>query len=502
MDGLGAAPKHRGNAVTLAKPKNLGVYWNTHPHTYLLASAEAVGLPENTKGNSEVGHINIGAGRIINQNLPRINKAIDNGLYMNNDTLWAALKHAIKHKGRVHLMGVASDGSVHAHIDHFKATVEFFAKNNYNGELFVHAFTDGRDSYYKGAKDYLNDLDDTFQEYGMGQIGSVCGRAYSMDRNHQWDRTERAYKMLTQGDAPVYTDWIEAIDTSYAQEKYDEFLEPAIIKKQGSDPTIKENDAVIFMNFRADRAIQITDTFINPAFSEFPVKSFTNLFFAGMVEYRKGQPANVLFPKEYINLTVGKIISTLGIRQLRIAESEKFPHVTYFFNGGLSIKHRGEDRINVPSPDVQTYDLKPEMSAMKILEILTSRINNDMYEFIVLNLANPDMVGHSGNLAASIKSIEVVDHIVGELTRRFTARGGAVILTSDHGNVEEVINLDTGEIDTEHSLNPVPFMIIDKDMPARMLPYGALKDISPTILDLMGIPKPTEMTGRSLLSGF
>jgi 2,3-bisphosphoglycerate-independent phosphoglycerate mutase len=254
------------------------------------------------------------------------------------------------------------------------------------------------------------------------------------------------------------------------------------------------------MNYRSDRALQLTLAFADPGFKIFPVKDMSTLFFAAMVEYRKSFPRNVIFPKEYINLPLGKVISAAGLRQLRIAETEKFPHVTYFFNGGTSIKYQGEDRIEVPSPNVATYDLKPEMSAMEVLKILTYRISTDIYDFIVLNLANGDMVGHTGNLEASVKAVEVVDHCVSDLVKKFMARGGTVLITADHGNVEEVINLKTGEIDTEHSVNPVPFIVIDKGLPARMLPYGSLKDIAPTILTIMGIPVPAEMTGRSLIS--
>lgn len=499
MDGLGAAPKSEGNAVVLAKPKNLSVFWNTYPRTYLLASSEAVGLPANTKGNSEVGHLNIGSGRVINQNLPRINKSIESGTFWRNPALWNVLKHAMKLNSNVHLMGCLSDGSVHSHINHIIATLEFFARNNFSGNVFIHVFTDGRDTPPDSSKKYLKQIQEAIDKLGLGQIATICGRSIAMDRTQNWDRTKKVYELLTAHSGRTFTSWSEAVDVSYREGFTDEFIPPSVIASS-IDSKIKQNDSVIFMNFRSDRALQLSMAFADPGFKIFPRKELGSLFFASMVEYRKNFPRNVLFPKEYINLPIGKVISSAGLRQLRIAETEKFPHVTYFFNGGTSIKYQGEDRIEVPSPNVSTYDLKPEMSAMEVLKILSYRISTDIYDFIVLNLANGDMVGHTGNLEASVKAVEVVDYCVAELVKKFTARGGTVLITADHGNVEEVINLKTKEIDTEHSVNPVPFIIIDKGIPARMLPYGALKDISPTILTLMGIPIPAEMTGRSLIS--
>ncbi len=499
MDGLGAAPKSPGNAVALSAPKNLSILWNTYPRTYLLASAEAVGLPANTKGNSEVGHLNIGSGRVINQNLPKINKSIQTGDYMRNNVLWDTLKHAIKSGGKVHLMGCLSDGSVHAHISHYIETVKFFSANNFAGELLIHAFTDGRDTPPDSARGYLQKLQEAINKYGTGRIATICGRSIAMDRMQKWDRTKQAYDLLTKGVGNKFDSWNDAITKHYADSLFDEFIPPTVI----GDPEqakISDGDSIIFMNFRADRAIQLTLSFVEQGFSHFEAFPFKNLLFTSMVEYRKGIPSHVLFPKEYINLPLGKVISSSGLRQLRISESEKFPHVTYFFNGGTSIKYQGEDRIEVPSPMVSTYDLMPEMSSQKMLDILSYRISTDMYDFIVVNFPNPDMVGHTGNLEASMKAIKTVDYCIAELVRKFTARGGSVIITADHGNVEEVTNLKTGEIDTEHSINPVPLIIVDPAVSARMLPYGALKDIAPTVLQIMGIPIPTEMTGRSLIS--
>lgn len=498
MDGLGAAPNTKGNAVTIANPKNLSQLWDTYPHTYLLASSSAVGLPNGVKGNSEVGHLNIGAGTVVNQNLPRIDKAIEKGTFKTNNTLWDSLKHAIKNKSKIHLFGCLSDGSVHSHINHFKAVLDFYAYQNFSGEVIIHAFTDGRDTPTDKAKQFLGDISNHMQKIGIGRIGTIVGRYLAMDRNQTWDRTGQAYNLLTKNVGQTFNSYVEAVDWGYQQGKTDEFLPPMVINNGNNK--IEENDVAIFLNFRADRALQLTETFLNPEFNKFETIKFKNLFYASIVEYRKSYPNHVLFPKEYISMPIGKIVSEHGLRQLRIAESEKFPHVTYFFNGGTSIKYQGEDRIEIPSPAVATYDLKPEMSANELTTTLSDRIASDIYDFVVVNFANTDMVGHTGNIQASIKAVQVVDELVMQLVRKFTARGGSVIITADHGNIEELINLKTGDIDTEHSINPVPLIVVDPDRTSRMLPYGALKDIAPTILDLMTLPQPAEMTGKSLLS--
>jgi 2,3-bisphosphoglycerate-independent phosphoglycerate mutase len=499
MDGLGAAPNSNGNAVSVANPKNLSQLWDTYPRTYLLASGESVGLPKGVKGNSEVGHLNIGAGTVVNQNLPRIDKAIAKDTFKTNNTLWDALKHAIKYKSKIHIMGCFSDGSVHAHINHFKATLDFFSYQNFAGDVVIHAFTDGRDTPMDKSPQFFAQIDEHIAKNGLGRIGTIVGRYLAMDRNQTWDRTAQAYNLLVNGIGEKFNNWKEAINWSYKQGKTDEFHAPIYINGPTGN-NIAENDVVLFMNFRADRALQLTEAFINPNFTHFPVTRFKNLFFASIVEYRKSYPYHVLFPKEYISMPLGKIVSEHGLRQLRIAESEKFPHVTYFFNGGTSIKYQGEDRIEIPSPAVATYDLKPEMSAMELSSTLSDRIASDIYDFVLVNFANTDMVGHTGNIEASVKAVQVIDYLVADLVRKFTARGGSVIITADHGNIEELINLTTGQIDTEHSINPVPMIVIDKESTPKMLPYGSLKDISPTILALMGLPIPAEMTGRSLLS--
>lgn len=500
MDGLGAAPNSNGNAVTLAHPKGLISLWDAYPHTYLDASGEAVGLPEGTYGNSEVGHLNIGAGKVILQNLPKINKSINTGAYFTNQTLSKALEHARSYNSKIHLMGCMSDGSVHSHIDHFIATHQFFVNKGYTGKLYIHAFTDGRDTSPQSAPTYFVKMQEQIDKSGLGKIATIVGRAHAMDRNQKWDRTEKAYNLLAKGAGVRVGDWRGALEASYTAGVTDEFIEPILIPDGSDIPMITEHDAVIFLNFRSDRATQLSEAFIKPDFMHFQSVKFQNLFYAGMVAYRKEFPANVVMPKEYVNLSLGRMLSENGLRQLRIAESEKFPHVTYFFNGGLDVKYPGEDRIEIQSPDVPTYDMKPEMSALQLTEALEQRIKAGTYDFILLNIANPDMVGHTGNMEACIKAVQVTDYCVSRLANLFTALGGSVIITADHGNVEEVIKFGTEDVvDTEHSLNPVPFMLIDKSIPKTNMPYGQLADISPTVLRLFGLNKPSEMHGQSLI---
>ncbi len=496
LDGLGAAPASQGNAVVLAQANTLSSLWSTSPHTYLIASGEDVGLPKNTKGNSEVGHLNIGAGRTIYQNLPRINNAIEKGLIFENQTLKEAYAHAVKYGGRVHLVGLLSDGAVHSHIEHFKAVIDFFSKNNFPNHLFIHAFTDGRDTSPDSAMTYLADIDKYCMDRGIGQIGTIIGRYYAMDRNSKWDRTERAYFLLEKNLGEQFSTAHSAIQHNYDQGITDEFIEPSVINKSN----IEDSDAVLLMNFRSDRMVQLTEALLDDDFARFTRKKKKNLFIASMVEYRKNFPEKVVFPKQYVNLTLGNIIDTAHLSQLRISETEKFPHVTYFFNGGSSVIYDKEDRIIVPSPRVATYDQKPEMSALEITTILLDRMAKDLYDFTVVNFANTDMVGHTGNLDAGIKAVKVVDFCVRELVKTFTLKGGVVMITADHGNVEEMIDLQKGGIDTEHSMNPVPLIIAGQGFKAQRLKYGALRDIAPTVLRLMGIPVPSEMTGKILFN--
>jgi 2,3-bisphosphoglycerate-independent phosphoglycerate mutase len=497
LDGLGVAPKSPGNAVSLANPHNLSKLWETYPRTYLEASGEAVGLLKDTSGNSEVGHLTIGSGKIHYQNLLKINNAIKKEIFFFNKTLKNLLSHSQKNNSKIHLMGCLSDGSVHSHIDHFIAVLKFLHRENFRGEVLIHAFTDGRDTPQKAAKKYLQILEEKINEYKLGRIASICGRAYAMDRNNVMHRTQRAANLLLKGEGEHFKDWRVAIDKAYEKVESDEYIEPICIYNQNpNESTINNNDAILFMNFRPDRAVQISRTITG--------SDLKNVFFAGMVEYEKGYPENVLFPKEYLSLPLGRIISEAGLRQLRIAESEKFPHVTYFFNGGQPIQYQGEDREIVPSPNVITYDLQPEMSAYRVFEGLKKAMlrGSKGYQFIVVNIANCDMVGHTGNLEAAIKAVNVVDDVTMRTVKLAQAFGWVTIITTDHGNVERMIETTTQLPNTEHTQNPVPFLIIDEQIKKtvpRQLRLGTLSDVAPTILKIMGIEKPGNITGRSLI---
>jgi 2,3-bisphosphoglycerate-independent phosphoglycerate mutase len=499
LDGVGVAPDSRGNAISQANIPNLRKYWDAYPHTYIQASGPAVGLPDGVYGNSEVGHLNLGAGKTVLQNLPRINKAITNGSFYNNQTIGQAYDHVVNNGSRVHIVGCLSDGSVHSHIDHFIATLEFFAKKNYEGKVYFHAFTDGRDTAPTVAAKHLKKLEAAIQKNNLGHIASIIGRAYAMDRGKKYERTQMAYDLMTSGKGQSFATWQEGIKQAYANDETDEYIMPIILPDNDVLPVVQSNDAILFMNFRSDRALQMTDAFINPEFTGFPVKSLENLFYASMVAYRRNFPVNQFFPKEYLKLTLGRVLAENQKRQLRIAETEKFPHVTYFFNGGLPIKYKGEDRTEIASPNVATYDMKPEMSIFELTESLMEKIQLNIYDFICVNLANPDMVGHTGNLSACVKAMEYTDQALGKIVPEFIARGGIVLLTADHGNVEELIKLDTGEIDTEHSFNPVPFIAVGNNIQDMAFKYGTLGNVAPTILELLGLQKPTEMQEESLI---
>lgn len=496
MDGLGVAPASKGNAVVLANAHTLSSLWSTSPHTYLLASGEAVGLPKEVKGNSEVGHMNIGAGRVVIQTLPRIDQAIQKGLFFKNNTLLQSLQHTKKYNSRIHLISLLSEGGVHAHTNHMISTLEFFTRNNLSGEIYIHAFTDGRDSPVNDATRNLDRVQRYINQSGIGKIATLCGRSWAMDRNHKWERTKKAYDLLTRNIGEKCSTYNECLIKSYERNISDEFVNPTVLVP---DSEIRSGDTVLFLNFRPDRALQLTRALIEEGFNKFERVPLSNIFFASMVEYRKGFPKNILFPKQYIDLPIGNILASNGLKQLRISESEKFPHVTYFFNGGTNVKYSGEDRVLVQSPQVPTYDLQPEMSAVKMTDILVERIRSDIYDFIVVNFANPDMVAHSGNIEATIRAVKTVDTCVNRLVKEFNVKDGITVITSDHGNAEELINLDTNEMDTEHSYNPVPLVVAGNGLRNMKLQYGSLKDISPTILHIMGISIPNEMTGKSLL---
>lgn len=497
LDGIGVAPRSEGNAVTLAKPENLARLWEVYPRTYLDASGETVGLVENTNGNSEVGHLTIGSGKAHYQNLLKINNAIRKGVFFSNQTILNLLRHSKNNNSQIHLMGCLSDGAVHSHINHFIAVLEFLKRENFDGKVLIHAFTDGRDSPQKSAKKYLSLLDGKMKEYGIGKIATICGRAYAMDRNQIMHRTQRAARLLLKGTGEHSRDWEVAIDKAYNKGQTDEYINPTcIFEKTPEESIIKDNDAILFMNFRPDRAIQIS--------KEITQSELKNIFFAGMAEYEKNYPENLVFPKEYLSLPLGRIISEAGSRQFRLAESEKFPHVTYFFNGGQPIQYPGEERETIPSPDVVTYDLKPEMSAYKILAKFKEIVQKGRkdFKFAVINIANCDMVGHTGNIDAAIKTVRIVDDVSMQMVKFAKAFGWTTIITADHGNIERMVEPMTQLPNTEHTQNPVPLLIIDDEIKRKnpvQLRLGNLTDIAPTILKLMDVEKPSNITGRSLI---
>jgi len=504
LDGLGVAPPGPGNAVTLANTPNLDSYWFKYPHCYLHASGSAVGLPSGTNGNSEVGHTNIGAGKVVFQELPRIDNAIANETFFQNKAFVTAISHVKKHNSKLHLIGLVSRGRVHSTMEHLFACIKLCRKHAIEkGKLFVHAFTDGRDTPMKSAMTYLEELEGECERNQLGKLATIIGRFFAMDRDDRWKRTQLAYDLLVNAKGKKFSNWREAIKDAYENNETDEYISPRVLTENGKPVAkIEENDAIIFFNFRPDRAIQLTKAFTMPEFKGWERSKFIkNLVFVGMNEYEKGIPKLAAFPPEDIKLPIGRIISEAGLRQLRISESEKFPHVTYFFNGGNDKPYNGEDRIEIPSPkNITTYDQKPEMSIHEVTQTVINKIKDKIYDFMVINLANPDMVGHTGVLEAAIKAVEVTDKCTGKIIDSVLFFGGAVIIIADHGNAEEMINLQTGKIDTEHSTNPVPFIFISNEAEPRELSLGILADVSPTILSIMGIKKPSTMTGRNLLA--
>lgn len=503
MDGVGVAAPGPGNAVTLADTPNLDKYWPLYPHTYLEASGINVGLPQGIDGNSEVGHMALGSGKIIFQDLPRIDNSISNETFFQNPEFKAAFAHAKKNKSNVHVIGLVSTGKVHASIDHMYAMIKMASKEGCDPDsFFIHAITDGRDAPPKTAADTLDKITAECLRLRMGRVVSMVGRYFAMDRDRRWDRIELAYRMLTEGKGNIVTDPNKLIQATYAQGKTDEFIEPTLILLDSNDKpvSVKDGDAVIFLNFRPDRAIEITQAFVDDQFSGFERTQLKDTYFVGMTEYEVGFPKHVAFPPEEMENYLGKVLSDNKLKQLRLAESEKFPHVTYFFNAGHQGILPGEVQIEVPSPkDVSTYDQKPEMSQKWVTDVLLQKIDTGEFDFIVVNFAGPDMVGHTGVIEATIKSMEVADECLGRIVEKVLAIGGTVIITADHGNAEEMLDLQTGEPDTKHSVNPVPVIIIQNDLQPRELLVGNLADVAPTILGLLGIEKPAEMTGRNLL---
>lgn len=502
LDGIASHDPHPGNAVTLADPEFLTSAWESYPHGLLYASAEYVGLPKYVKGNSEVGHTNIGAGKVVYQYLPRINQAIEKELFYSNQAISQVLEHVRNNGSTLHLMLCFSDGDVHATLNHLQASLEFCKRQNFTQPIMIHAFTDGRDSPQKSADTYFKMLDEWIASMGIGQLATIIGRQYAMDRNKTWDRTQKAYDLLTQNKGSLVNSWSDALADSYANNKTDEFLDPYVIKNEKVQQYgfIKDNDGVFFLNFRPDRAVQLTEALVSPEFASFPrEKVAQNLKFVSMVRYNKDYPVLVAFPPADVNLPLGSVVSMAGLRQLRLSESQKFPHVTYFVNGGNNIVYPGEMRINIPSPNVPTFDMQPEMSIYQVLDKFLYELSQDIFDLYVINFANGDMVGHTGNIEAGIKAIKHVDYCTAQVVKAVLAKNGAVFITADHGNIDEMINLQTGEIDTEHSIFPVPFIAVYKGAKNYEFPMGQLSDIAPTILDFLGLDIPSDMTGRVLI---
>ena len=498
LDGFGINEKEEGNAIKLASIPNINQIIKENPNTIIHTSGLDVGLPEGQMGNSEVGHTNIGAGRIIYQDLAKITKSIEDGDFFSKPEFVAAIENCKKHNSTLHIMGLLSDGGVHSHNRHLYGLLELAKRKDFEN-VFVHCFLDGRDTPPASAEGYIVELENKMQEKGVGKIATISGRFYSMDRDKRWERVSKAYDALVKGEGEKYLSATTAIEESYQKETFDEFVKPTVITNKAGDPlaTIKENDSVIFFNFRPDRAREITRSLVDKEFDGFETKPL-NLYFVCMTSYDETMPnVEVAFRKEEIKNTFGEIVSQNGLKQLRIAETEKYAHVTFFFNGGEEKQYPGEDRILVPSPKVETYDLKPEMSAYEVTEKVVEAIKEEKYDCIILNYANPDMVGHTGSVEAAMKALEALDSCVKQVVDAVKEVGGTLLITADHGNSEQMIDYVTGEPYTAHTTNPVPLIIVGAGN--KKVKEGRLADLAPTMLDIMGIEKPSEMTGESLL---
>ena len=499
LDGFGLAPKSEGNAVSLAKKPNFDRLTANYPTSQLQASGLQVGLPEGQMGNSEVGHLNIGSGRIVYQELTRITKAISDGDFFENEALKLAMDNAKKTGAALHLMGLLSDGGVHSHIDHLRGLLEFAKKEGVQN-VFVHAFMDGRDVAPSSGKEFIEKTEAMMAEVGVGKIATISGRYYAMDRDNRWERIELAYNALVLGKGETATSAVEAIENSYHDNKTDEFVLPTVITENGN-PTanIKNGDSVVFFNFRPDRAREITRAINDKEFDGFSRETL-DLVFVTMTQYDKTlEGVHVAYKPQTLVNTLGEYVSSKGLTQLRIAETEKYAHVTFFFNGGVEKENPGEERKVIPSPKVATYDLKPEMSAYEVTDELISRLDSDKYDMIILNFANPDMVGHTGVVEAAVKAIEAVDECLGKIVDKVLEKDGTVFITADHGNAETMIDFSTGNPFTAHTTDPVPFLWVSNNTEGRELKEGKLADIAPTMLNEMGLEKPAEMTGESLI---
>ena len=499
LDGFGDNKNTDGNAIKLAKTPNIDKLMKKYPNTDIFTSGLHVGLPEGQMGNSEVGHTNIGAGRIVYQELTRITKAIEDGDFFSNPEFIAAIENCKKHNSKLHILGLVSDGGVHSHNRHLYGLLEMAKRRDFE-DVYVHCFLDGRDTPPASAETYVAELQEKMKEKGIGKIASLSGRFYAMDRDKRWQRVQKCYDALVNGEGEKAGDPIKAIEDSYQKEVFDEFVVPTVICN-GNEPVakIEENDSVIFFNFRPDRAREITRAIVDPEFDGFETKKM-NLYYVCFTSYDETMPnVHVAFKKEPLKNTFGEVVSEAGLTQLRIAETEKYAHVTFFFNGGEEKQYPGEDRILVPSPKVETYDMKPEMSAYEVTDKVCEALENDKYDVVILNFANTDMVGHTGSLQAAIKAVEAVDECVGRIVKIIEEKQGNLLITADHGNAEQMIDYKTGEPHTAHTTNPVPIILVTANKNYKLKENGKLADLAPTMLDLMGIKQPEEMTGESLL---
>jgi len=499
LDGFGINPREEGNAIKAANTPNLDRLFAQYPSTVVNTSGLDVGLPEGQMGNSEVGHTNIGAGRIVYQELTRITKSIDDGDFFEKKEFLDAIENCKKHNSKLHLYGLLSDGGVHSHNTHLYALVEL-AKRQGLKDVYIHCFFDGRDVPPDSAAGYVDELEAMLKKIGVGKIASVMGRYYAMDRDKRWDRVKMAYDAMTLGKGLTAESAAQAVAESYARNEFDEFVKPTVIMENGKPVAlISENDSIIFFNFRPDRAREITRAFTDVDFDGFErEKGYFPVHYVCMTQYDKTiENAVIAFKPENLENTFGQYISKLGYRQLRIAETEKYAHVTFFFNGGVEKVYEGEDRVLIPSPKVATYDLKPEMSAYEVADEAVRRINSKEYDVIILNFANPDMVGHTGIFEAARKAIEAVDECLGKVVRAIEEQNGVALITADHGNAEQMIDYETGGAFTAHTTNKVPLIAVGLD--DIKLKEGRLADLAPTMLDIMGLKKPDEMTGSSLI---
>src|SRR5581483_11701051 len=509
MDGWGINPHRQGNAIALARTPNLDRLAGQWPHTTVRTSGTAVGLPEGQMGNSEVGHQNIGAGKRVLQDYTRVSESIEDGSFYHNPALLSAIEHVKKHSSRLHICGLLGDGGVHAHSSHLEALLRL-AQMHEIERVYIHAFTDGRDSSPTGGVEFMKHLQARAQEIGgthAAQVATVSGRYYAMDRDNRWDRTGMTYFAMTRAEGQHANSAIAAIQQSYAKKVTDEFILPTVVMEDGHPvAVVKEGDALIHYNFRPDRARQLTKAFV---LNELPPQAegkfnrgprIPDLQYVMMTEYEEGLDAEVAYRADEVEMPLARVVSDTGLRQFHTAETEKYAHVTYFINGRRETPFPGEDRVLVPSPKVPTYDLQPEMSAAGVTDTAVEHIRSGQYDFVVMNYANADMVGHTGVMEAAIKAVEAVDNGIGRVVEATLASGGGLLITADHGNAEQLIDYETGKPFTAHTTYPVPvYLVVPRLAQARLRTDGILADIAPTILQIMGVPQPREMTGRTLI---